>query len=700
MLCKIQYHYIIFVDYVFIMSALFRHFDCVLKMELPMTSRRKEIFFVALCVVFSALFTIGCSDSLLHPAQDGARILVQLENSSLRSGDTPSPTEKWQGSAWIENRDGSKSHHQDISSAADELSITFENVVVGSEIRIHLDVTSSGETAKRYRGSSSWKKIIDGVNVIVIVLKEVGMDAATPTIATQPEGETKTFAAGQATAVKKELTVKASVSDGGVLSYRWYSNNTNSTEGGTAIGGATSSSYEATVNAKETKYFYCVITNTNNSVTGAKTAATITSVVAVASVEGELTSITAKYTGSQGYMLVGQINHNDFTITETYTSGTETVDVTVTPNENNYTIGATNGDSAEAIGQVPYTVTRIGTNVTTSAVVLTKYELDVDNLTITGGDTVEQDGILELTAEYKVNGNDSYTLYISPDSSSSYKIIENVDISWTGDAQQSDDKWKALADTATAGLKTAIVELISKDEWCATTNGIVKSHPYTVNAATSGDSSGITDENSLLGAINQAQDGDEVTITEEITVTNTIVINKNIVIQATGSGKLLRSNKGTVTGPMFDVSSSGNLTLQNITLDGQFGGGFYGGENNPFVINNGGTLTISKVTLTNNRMSPTGSYGGIEQLYASAAIYSAGTTTIKDSTISEVSSNNTARGIVYGVSGSLTISNTNITLPESYQGNALYLESGVIYDINNKTSGLSPSYKSVTPTSP
>lgn len=140
-----------------------------------MISRRKEIFFVALCVVFSALFTIGCSDRLLHPAQDGARILVQLENSSLRSGDTPSPTEKWQGSAWIENRDGSKSHHQDISSETDELSITFENVVVGSEIRIHLDVTSSSETAKGYRGSSSWKKIIDGVNVIVIVLKEVGV---------------------------------------------------------------------------------------------------------------------------------------------------------------------------------------------------------------------------------------------------------------------------------------------------------------------------------------------------------------------------------------------------------------------------------------------------------------------------------------------------------------------------------------------
>ena len=113
---RMEHYCIIGRNYLFVMSALFRHCDCVLKMELPMTSRRKEIFFVALCVVFSALFTIGCSDRLLHPAQDGARILVQLENSSLRSGDTPPPTEKWQGSAWIENRDGSESHHQDISS--------------------------------------------------------------------------------------------------------------------------------------------------------------------------------------------------------------------------------------------------------------------------------------------------------------------------------------------------------------------------------------------------------------------------------------------------------------------------------------------------------------------------------------------------------------------------------------------------------
>lgn len=273
------------------MSALFRHCDCVLKMELPMTSRRKEIFFVALCVVFSALFTIGCSDRLLHPAQDGARILVQLENSSLRSGDTPPPTEKWQGSAWIENRDGSESHHQDISSETDELSITFENIVIGSEIRIHLDVTSSSETAKRYRGSSSWKKIIDGVNVIVIVLKEVGVqEGDEPGQENPPSQETPTDAdvpvipemsSVETPDGQERLDATASVADGGDLTYQWYSNTSLSNEGGTEIEGATKAVYTATVPAGETRYFYCVVKNTNKAATGNKTATATSNVVAV-----------------------------------------------------------------------------------------------------------------------------------------------------------------------------------------------------------------------------------------------------------------------------------------------------------------------------------------------------------------------------------------------------------------------------------
>lgn len=576
---------------------------------------------------------------------------------------------------------------------------------------------SATDSSVKYSGTSNLIEVIPGENSVSLELSPVDaepeedtpppdseeeekeepviVNAEVPKIETQPVGEIKPAAAGQATTVTKELTVKASISDGGNLTYQWYSSNTNSTEGGTKIEGATSSSYEAKVAAKETKYFYCVVTNTNNSATGAKTASTTTNVVAVASVEGELTRITAKYTGE--YELVNSQNYKrGITITQYYEGVEVGVEVNASSVGNDYTISDLPSNS---IGNVPVTITsNTAEGVEAQVTIPVKYELDTNYLTITGDTSVEQNGDLVLTAEYKVDGNDSYNLYTSTSSSDSYKIIEKVSISWTGATQQP-NKWEALAETNTAGSKTATVKLSTGDEWCVTTSPIPKEHPYEVTVAASG-SSKIVDETSLIEAINQSQDGEVITITQEITVTNTIAINKNIVIEGKNSGKLLRSNKDTITGPMFDISSSGNLTLQNITLDGQYNDNFYGGENNPFVINQGGTLIVSSSTLTNNRMSPTGTYGGINQLYASAAIYSAGTTTIENSTISEVSSNTNTRGIVYGVSGSLTISGTNITLPSTYAGNALYLEATVSYNINTKTSGLSQSYKSITPDSP
>ena len=673
-----------------------------------MTSRRKEIFFVALCVVFSALFTIGCSDSLLHPAQDGARILVQLENSSLRSGDTPPPTEKWQGNAWIENQDGSESHHQKISSETDELSITFENVVVGSEIRIHLDVTSSGETAKRYRGSSSWKKIIDGVNVIVIVLKEVGVDAATPTIAKQPEGKTESFAAGGTQDITQVLMVEASVSDGGTLTYQWYSNNTNSTEGGTAIEDATSASYEASVSAGETKYFYCVITNTNNSVTGAKTADTITSVVAVASVEGELTSITARYNGTN-HLLVGESSTN-FTVTENYSGGNS---VDISPIDGFYTVEM----PKNSIGNVPVTIESKDGSMQTQVPVPIKYELDVSNLTITGGDTVEQNGNLELTAEYKVNGNDSYNLYTSPDSSSSYKIIENVSISWTGAAQQS-DKWKANAETNNTGSKTARVKLSTGDQWCVTTDGIEKSHQYTVNAVTSG-GSGPSNQAELVQAIADASEGDTITIYNTIVITDTLVIDKNINIVGSGDISLNRANTGTVTGPMIEVKMGVTLDLSSITLNGQWNNSYTSGENNPLIYVNTGNLLLTGVTLKNNHMVYWGKYTDKNDqkvdLYAAAAIYALDSQlTILDSTFTDFSANDEQGGVINieGTSpdlASITIINSTVDACGGSNSRALQMGSSddvfsiykyISYDINNKVDGLTRQITSITPTSP
>jgi O-glycosyl hydrolase len=56
------------------------------------------------------------------------------------------------------------------------------------------------------------------------------------------------------------LTVTATVSGGGILTYQWYGNTSYSASGGTAISGAVSASYTPPVRAEA--YYYAVITNT------------------------------------------------------------------------------------------------------------------------------------------------------------------------------------------------------------------------------------------------------------------------------------------------------------------------------------------------------------------------------------------------------------------------------------------------------
>jgi hypothetical protein len=101
----------------------------------------------------------------------------------------------------------------------------------------------------------------------------------------------------QASANTIDLTVTASVTDGGTLSYQWYSNSGNSNSGGTAIPEGT----KATITlekenhiANGSYYFYVVVTNTNNNATGDKTALK-TSSAATVIVSGGIT-ITAAQT--------------------------------------------------------------------------------------------------------------------------------------------------------------------------------------------------------------------------------------------------------------------------------------------------------------------------------------------------------------------------------------------------------------------
>jgi len=95
------------------------------------------------------------------------------------------------------------------------------------------------------------------------------VNAQTPNISNQPTGGTIKF--GE---VYDDLSVLAYVTDGGTLSYRWYSNTNQSNSGGTAITGATSATYIPPTNLEGTYYYFVEVTNTifNNGDGGTKIA--------------------------------------------------------------------------------------------------------------------------------------------------------------------------------------------------------------------------------------------------------------------------------------------------------------------------------------------------------------------------------------------------------------------------------------------
>ena len=83
----------------------------------------------------------------------------------------------------------------------------------------------------------------------------ITVNAATPTISLNPTDAAVNAGEGAT------LSVTASVS-AGTLSYQWYINTSNSNTGGTAISGATGSSYSPSTAAGGTTYYYCIVKNT------------------------------------------------------------------------------------------------------------------------------------------------------------------------------------------------------------------------------------------------------------------------------------------------------------------------------------------------------------------------------------------------------------------------------------------------------
>ena len=116
----------------------------------------------------------------------------------------------------------------------------------------------------------------------------------------------------------------------GAATYQWYSNNANSTTGGTAIVGATNASFSAPSAIAGTTYYYCIATVSGS---GCGTVTTSTAAVNVVA----LPSITAQPTVTQNICEGGTANP----IAVSYSSGTGTASYQWFSNTTNATTGGT-----------------------------------------------------------------------------------------------------------------------------------------------------------------------------------------------------------------------------------------------------------------------------------------------------------------------------------------------------------------------
>ena len=111
---------------------------------------------------------------------------------------------------------------------------------------------------------------------LLIRTGSLAVDAEQPQIVKHPKSERFSISAPDPKRSVK-LEIEARSPDKGTLSYQWYKNTVDTNSGGTAIDGATADSYSFTV-AREikTEYYYCQVTNTNDTVDGNKTASIAT----------------------------------------------------------------------------------------------------------------------------------------------------------------------------------------------------------------------------------------------------------------------------------------------------------------------------------------------------------------------------------------------------------------------------------------
>ncbi len=179
----------------------------------------------------------------------------------------------------------------------------------------------------------------------------------------------------------------------------------------------------------------------------------------------------------------------------------------------------------------------------------------------------------------------------------------------------------------------------------------------------------VSNESELVAAINAANsngEADTITLQANITLTSAL---PNITSEITIEGNNHRLERsGSAIFRIFTVTSSGNLTLNNVVIrNGNAGSADYGGG-----IYNDGTVVLHNSTVSGN----TALSGG--------AIYNTGTLTVSHSTISGNSA--TSGGGIYNIGGLVVLINSTLANNSaSTVAGGLYNEASGTINANNVT---------------
>ncbi len=302
---------------------------------------KKSIFACSLAL----LLLLGCGSAAMA---EGIIVSGDGQSGSVISGDPLSPALPQQTGAPINLGTTSAGSSLDLLLTASQDAMATAEVTFGQlPSGCYVESVLSGNSTLHYlrgtpsaAGSFSFTLTVkQGDFVLQTLTYSLSVMAAAPTVS-GPDSA-RIFVGDSAT-----LTVYASAADGGALSYQWYMNSYAGNQGGSQILGANSSSYQVNGEMPGTEYYYCVVTSSNNGVTGstASQAATVTiseptiNALSVSSWPAKTNYQVGDTLDVTGLQLLAQwsnginetvTNPADFTVSPTQlaTAGTQTVTV-------------------------------------------------------------------------------------------------------------------------------------------------------------------------------------------------------------------------------------------------------------------------------------------------------------------------------------------------------------------------------------